>query len=150
MQQALQQLGYPNVYHTRTVLMDRPDDGYNNRRAYAIFWQELLAVYPGAKVILTVYDNVDAWYTSYASTIGYLTSLAYTRPPSATRRWLRRWVFGERWSGFDEMIAAQVKYTPRGNVYNKQATKRWYEEHNKTVYDTVLEEKLLIFNAKQR
>ena len=34
MQQALIELGYTRVYHTRTVLTERPDDGY--------MWAELL------------------------------------------------------------------------------------------------------------
>ena len=60
-----------------------------------------------------------------------------------------RWFFGERWSGFDEMIIAQVKYTPRGNIRDEKATKSWYEEHNQAVRDAVPAEKLLVFNAKQ-
>lgn len=115
----------------------------------ALFWEELIAAYPDANVILTVRDSADAWYASYASTIGFLTSQSYAQPSSAMTRWVTRWLFGEQWGGFDELIAAQVRYTPRGTIDNEKATKRWYEEHNRAVMNAMPADRHLVFNAKQ-
>ena len=114
----------------------------------SIFWRELLAAYPSAKVILTVRDSTAAWAKSYSATINYVTERDYTPPtplPSLTR-FLYSWLLPAE-TPFDRLMKVQVKHTPRGTF--RRDGREWYERHNAEVQAAVSEEQLLVYNVKQ-
>ena len=104
------------------------------------YFEELLAAYPGAKVVLSVRDSADAWYHSAADTIAGDVNNAVRRlgcvaPP------LRR---------AHEMLMKCVWENPR--TFKGQFWSRGrdvYDEWNDHVRRTVPPDKLLVFNVKQ-
>ncbi|KAE9372077.1 hypothetical protein N431DRAFT_235895 [Stipitochalara longipes BDJ] len=168
--QALKDLGHKKVYHTFSIIFDEPDHGDIWVEAFkaksedgpefndwdrllgtytavtdvpcAIFWKELINVYPNAKVVLTVRDSTDAWYKSYKDTINQLTQTAYLKP-SLLVQFFHLFLSSH---SFDRLMKYQILYTPRGRF--EAEGRGWYEQHN-AVITRVPKESLLVFNVKQ-
>ena len=100
-------------------------------------YQDLMALYPKAKVILSVRDNDEAWWKSFSSVFGSLT----------TRR--------HRW------LIYPVPSLRAQNILLLAITERWmrlagtdtlgpsiHRVHNEDVMANVPREKLLVFNVK--
>jgi len=126
---ALEELGFAPCYHARGLyehipgddrgwLDAAPGDRVDWRRVFAgyaaavdhpvfVFWRDLVALYPEAKVILTVRD-ADAWYESFMSTIypavvGAMQSddLRARRVMGAVRQHVLVGMFGDRFEDAD-------------------------------------------------
>ncbi|KAH8886631.1 hypothetical protein GQ53DRAFT_875300, partial [Thozetella sp. PMI_491] len=177
LQQALVQLGYPKVYHTRTIPTERPEDAFKwieflNQKfrdktsiprsrwdnvlgdynaatdvPCALFYRELAEAYPDAKFILSVRDSPEVWYVSYRDTVGLVARSV--RPTLSLLRWLwpLGWLWGYEYSPFLNMIRQQYEYVPDGS--DEVDTKRWYEEHNESVKVAIPKGRLLVFNARE-
>ena len=101
------------------------------------FYEELMEVYPEAKVILTI-RNFDAWYESALNTIYKVCTLKmpWMTPPSIKR--LREMADNVIWQG-----------TFKGRFLDREFVRSVYEEHIAQVKRTVPPHKLLIFEVKQ-
>lgn len=110
------------------------------------FTDELLEMYPDAKVILTVRDNVDVWYESVMSTIWKVVELRIS--PDAPF-WRKTWRSLLDRSPFDRMTEL-IHLNPAG-MYWKFPTrgKIFYEEHNEKIRRIVPKDRLLEFNVKE-
>ena len=110
------------------------------------FWQELLATYPDAKVILTVRDNVDVWYDSVMATIWPIVEKRIDPKAGVLRKIWRSFLDA---TPFEKMIE-YVHCNPQGMYYEFPARgKQFYREHNEKVCSMVPEDKLLVYNVKQ-
>jgi hypothetical protein len=102
----------------------------------ASFWRELRAVYPEAKVILTLRDS-QQWYTSVMNTIWKLSSNALSESQARKDdQAIERSMMG------DEVIWQGVF---GGRMDNKDHVIDCYERHNQEVIDTVPSDKLLVY-----
>jgi len=97
------------------------------------FWRELMAVFPRARVILTVRDP-ESWYKSMSETI--LPTMKHTL--STVDSPLVK--MGE------EIILKQFF---AGNLADKDHVIATYNKHNQSVRDTVPADRLLEFDARQ-
>lgn len=122
---------------------------YNNVDAVtdipAAFWfQEILEVFPDAKVILTVRDNEDVWVESWSKTLEVSNNLNGCWFP--TKILERQWLYRKYYSLTDAThYAGFGSLNPRSVVLFKKK----YREHNERVKVVVRKENLLIFNVKQ-
>lgn len=159
---ALNSLGYPCYHMTELALnpdrrddvdfwaevprgptTDRPDwegffDGYRAILDFpgCFFWRELMAVYPEAKVVLTLHPKgPEAWYDSTYETI-------YVKAESANAS-----AFGRR---FNEVVDRHV-WTGffGGRFEDRDEAIARYEAHNRAVMDGVPEDRLVVFSADQ-
>lgn len=107
------------------------------------FAEELIAAYPDAKVILSVPDNVDVWYSSVLDTL--ITNLIdkYTDNSLSARIW--RFFTPE--TTRDDIIKLIVKYT--GYQDFRETGRSWYIEHNEMIRCLVPKENLLEYNVKE-
>ncbi|KAG2449031.1 hypothetical protein HYH02_005783 [Chlamydomonas schloesseri] len=111
----------------------------------ARFYKELLAAYPGAKVILTVRESFDAWYASvcesiYPSSMNGLT----VRPPPWLAHWFRNYT--SHYSMVDEVIWTG---TFDGRFKDREFARQVYESHIAEVKRLVPPSQLLVFSARQ-
>lgn len=103
-----------------------------------MFKEELLELYPDAKVILTIRDDEDVWFQSVLDTLWYNYAnrfqivLDYIHP-------IFRTVGTFRWRFWKHTFLDD--FPAHG--------KRVYREHNEFIRRTVPEERLLVFNVKQ-
>lgn len=102
----------------------------------ASFWRELRAVYPQAKVILTLRDS-QQWYTSVMNTIWKFSS-----PAAGESRTQLDEAGMERSMMGDEIIWQGVF---GGHMQDRDHVIECYEEHNQEVIDTVPADKLLVY-----
>ena len=102
----------------------------------ASFWRELRAVYPEAKVILTLRDS-QQWYTSVMNTIWKFSS-----PAAGESRTQLDETGMERSMMGDEIIWQGVF---GGRMQDRDHVIECYEEHNQEVIDTVPADKLLVY-----
>lgn len=102
----------------------------------ASFWRELRAVYPEAKVILTLRDS-QQWYTSVMNTIWKFSS-----PAAGESRTQLDEAGMERSMMGDEIIWQGVF---GGRMQDRDHVIECYEEHNQEVIDTVPADKLLVY-----
>ena len=102
----------------------------------ANFWREQMAVYPEAKVLLTLRDP-DKWYASVMNTIWKTSSdnRASDDPSSAEGA---RFAFEVIW---DRTFA--------GRLEDKAHVLACYQAHNQSVIDTVPPENLLVYEPGQ-
>lgn len=154
---ALQELGFAPCYHMENVLEDSHAhhwqailDGnppqwntfLNNFQAgvdvpISLYYKELMAHYPNAKVVLSVRD-ADRWYESVAGSIYQLSTMP---------RWMR-WLpklgpflsmtRNMIWDGFFE-----------GRFEDRALAIAKFEAHNAEVIRTVPADKLLVFSVKE-
>jgi Sulfotransferase domain len=160
---ALERLGYGPCYHM-SELVERPQDGplwlAAQRRELAdwdellgdyqsttdfpgcVFWPELIAAYPDAKVILTVRDS-ERWYESVQNTVvatmrsarelGDQNDIPDFGPPPHMMDVIRTVIasaFGDRIDDREHAIEA-------------------FERHNQRVREGVSPEQLLVYEVKQ-
>lgn len=122
---------------------------YNNVDAVtdlpAAFWfQEILEVFPDAKVILTVRDNEDVWVRSWSKQLDVDNNLNGCWFP--TRILERKWLYRKFYALADAADSAAFgSLNPTSVVLFKKK----YREHNERVKVVVRKENLLIFNVKQ-
>jgi hypothetical protein len=112
-----------------------------------LYYQELMAAYPEAKVILTVRDAED-WYKSARATIfksypdrKQLITIVKRYFSSKRIRQLMRlgWLI-------QKII---YKQTFGYQMFNKEEAIRRYEAHNQKVIETVPADKLLVYNVQE-
>lgn len=102
----------------------------------ASFWRELRAVYPEAKVILTLRDS-QQWYTSVMNTIWKFSSQAAGESRTQLdEAGMERSMMG------DEIIWQGVF---GGRMQDRDHVIECYERHNQEVIDTVPADKLLVY-----
>ena len=109
----------------------------------AFWFEEISAVFPEAKVILTVRDSEDAWLKSWKEhlQLGKEFVTFYTKPLFIVVPWMRK--------------ARHFVDTSRRAIYgsfNPEATALYrvkYRQHNERVQAVIPAEKLLVFNVKQ-
>ena len=109
----------------------------------AAFWfEEILACFPEAKVILNVRGNADVWVQSWSKhlhmtrDLGFLSKLAYLFC-SKPRKLL------DYYNAEDTAVYGSV------NPDSQYLFKKKYNEHNERVKAVVPASKLLVFNVKQ-
>ncbi|PNW76615.1 hypothetical protein CHLRE_11g467736v5 [Chlamydomonas reinhardtii] len=112
----------------------------------AIVYKELLAANPKAKVILSVRDSFDAWYSSCLDTIYPVVELGLSiRPPAMLKPMFR---------GLCKFFTMQLDlvYDPIFGGYerfkDKEHVRKIYEAHLAEVKRVVPPGQLLIFNPK--
>lgn len=167
LKKALEILGYNKCYHMYELIKDQSRfpywmelsekhstdyeklfDGYKAAvdAPACHYYQEIMAYYPEAKIILTVRDG-NAWYESAVKTIlfpppllvrGLIRLMSFVLPP------MKNVPKGLKW--IDETIR-------KGFWHNKMSDKSYminlFEEWNKQVIKTVAEDKLLVFSVKE-
>ena len=154
---ALEALGLDKCYHMMEVMRNEShaaqwrkaargeavdwDALYTGYRATvdwpsASFWRELRAVYPEAKVILTLRDS-QQWYTSVMNTIWKFSSQA----TGDSRTQLDEAAMERSMMG-DEIIWQGVF---GGRMEDRDHVIECYERHNQEVIDTVPADKLLVY-----
>jgi len=110
-------------------------EGYNSAVDWPVcyFWRELAALYPDAKIILTLRDP-DKWYDSAIATIfkGMMHMPAEMKDPHGlmVRKLILENTFG-------------------GDLSDRTHAISVFEKHNQTVIDSLPAERLLVFEASQ-
>lgn len=118
-----------------------------------LFYKELLAAYPEAKVILTERDDAGQWHRSQmSSVIPFFIKQIYD-PSTFTGR-IRAF-----FSPLDTDVYAfnhlVVQCSPMYQALihdwrtGAQTGKKWYEDYNKEIKEIVPKDKLLVYNVKQ-
>lgn len=100
-----------------------------------VFWRELAAFYPDAKVILTVRD-ADEWYDSYRATVWEPTvgpTIGKGMPDERWNEMIRRVIVDRAFGG---------EPTDRATVIDT------FERHNSDVRSTFGAERLLVYNLE--
>ena len=96
------------------------------------FWRELIALYPHAKVLLSVRDP-EAWFASTQATIfSDLTDRASEMPPDFMAM-------------YEKVVAADVG----GDVSDRAACIAAFERHNAEVIRSVPKDRLLVYDVKE-
>ena len=146
---ALEQLGFGPCHHMAEVFPNpeqpplwleaaagRPnwDAIYDRYRAAvdyptAMFWRELTAYYPQAKVIHTVRDP-DRWFESTQETIFAPRSPAMMAP--------------DHLKAFFEMVLSNI-----GDVHDRAYMIDYFQRHDAEVRKTVSPDRLLVFEASE-
>lgn len=106
-----------------------------------MFAPELMRMYPDAKIILTVRDDVDEWIQSYMSTVAQHFPETY-KEPSLLRRLTRSANTNSSFRAacriINDHFLANIEADPRG----------FYEKWNQQIMSEVAKDRLLIFNVK--
>lgn len=105
------------------------------------YFEELLAAYPDAKVVLSVRDSADAWYRSAADTI------ANDAVNNAVRR--MGWIVPPLRRGYEMLMKCMWENPRTFKGEFKSRGREVYEEWNAHVRRTVPGDRLLVFNVKQ-
>lgn len=164
---ALDQLGFGKTYHmrelfehpghaetwTRMAQGETPDwetllAGYGSVVDWppALFWRELIAHYPDARVVLSVRDS-QSWYESMTKTI--FTAIGRAFPDGAEVPQLPPEVPQPMVS---QIICAKTVITDRtfgGRFTDRDHCIAVYEAHNQAVQNEVPADNLLVFDVKQ-
>ena len=157
---ALEMLGFGPCYHMQELILNHPEhvdtwvDALHGRpvdwqhffKEYQAtvdypgcnYYQALMAVYPEAKVILTVRDP-EKWYESAYQTIYAISKVV------------------PRWIGFvnpqraklREIIGDQIWQRQFGNFEDRQQSLAVFNQYNEAVKRFVPPERLLVFEVKQ-
>jgi hypothetical protein len=163
---ALERLGLGPCYHMADVVQqpqrarawldasagrgpawDEIFDGFQSTVDWpgAAFWQDLVAAYPDAKVILTVRDP-QRWYTSANDTLFRLWRRR--RAPMARLKLRLRSVRRPLMADFVAMAEAVVcRRVFDGREADRDYAIGVFEQHNTDVQKTVPPERLLVFNV---
>jgi len=158
---ALEELGFDPCYHMIEVLTDpsqvaiwqaaisgKPVDWSTLFADYqatvdwpgCTFYQELLATYPEAKVLLTVRDP-EKWYDSTAKTI-------YSLPRSSTMRIVKLFVpHFRRFYAMNEQLIWQGTFG--GRFEDRQHAIAIFQAHIEAVKQTVPADKLLVYDVRE-
>jgi len=116
-----------------------------------IFYKELLAAYPDAKVILTERDNVDEWHRSSLSTVIHCSA------QMIPKTWFDRFqaLFSPINSAALELTELITKDAPifaalwRDYHDGTTTAKQLYTDYNAEIRRLVPKENLLVFNVKE-
>ncbi|MFN8494841.1 MAG: sulfotransferase [Caldilineaceae bacterium] len=157
---ALEELGFGPCYHMQELVLRHPEhidtwvDALYGRpvdwktffKPYQAtvdypgcnYYQELMDVYPDAKVILTVRDP-QKWYESAYHTIYAISKVI----PS----WIK-YISPQR-AKLNEMIGNQIWQRQFSNFEDRAQSIAVFKQYNETVKQTVLPERLLVFEVKQ-
>jgi hypothetical protein len=108
-----------------------------------IYWKDILAKYPDAKVVLTT-RSPESWYKSVTDTI-------YRFQPGGP--FIK---FGTRISqflglptpGFAEMMSKLVDRGAHNYDYSKEGLVSWFKKRNESIVAECPKDKLLVFEAK--
>lgn len=159
MKAALEQLGYDKCHHMLEVFSSdaqldmwhgisqggAPDwdtvfDGFQASVDFpsSSYWRELAEHYPDAKIILTT-RSFDSWYDSATETIwpvsrdipGWLTVVPKVKK-------IKQMTFGAIW---DRVFGGQME--------DKEAARRVFEQHEADVKAAFSEDRLLVFHPKE-
>jgi hypothetical protein len=154
---ALETLGFDQCYHMMVLDLEKDEDlawsalargesvdfdklfdGYQASVDWPScnFWQEQLAYYPDAKVILSERDP-EKWYASIMNTI-YPSSLMAREMDNPEARRRSKMVFEVIWDGLFD-----------GRLEDKDHVIGIYQAHNQNVKDRVPAEQLLVFESSQ-
>lgn len=116
-----------------------------------MFYKELLAAYPDAKVILTERDNVDQWFRSQMSTVIPFSAQMLPRTWFAKFKALFSPVDPRLLRLMDIVVRDTPMYAALWHDYHNGTTtaKRFYEDYNAEIRRLIPEEKLLVFNPKE-
>lgn len=106
-------------------------------------WEELLAVYPSAKVVLSVRDS-DGWYKSCTETIFNILP-SYPHMPFGIRVVQYILPFWRRWS---KMFDVNFSHLFNGD-FSQSNVKEAFENWTESVVTKCPKEKLLVFDVKQ-
>ena len=158
MQAALNKLGYP-CYHMETIIRTpahvQPWDDFVNGHApmdwhtlfrdyeaavdapVCFYIEELMQVYPEAKIVLTVRDE-ERWYNSLIVLRGMMNRL---RPLSHIIP-----KFGRFFSFASTLIHS---FIPDPDTHSKEEVIKAFREHNATIQQLVPPERLLVFQVKE-
>ena len=160
MKKALEILGFAPCYHMEEVfksrqqtrywteiINDRPVDWSEMFQSFAatvdypasIYYQELLAIFPDARVVHTVRDP-QRWYDSTYETIYQADNLF--------PHWLQRLVpHVGRWHAVQEQLIWQGLF--KGRFDRRAEAIAIFEAYTEAVRQTVPPEQLLVFNVKE-
>jgi hypothetical protein len=116
-----------------------------------MFYKELLAAYPDAKVILTERDNADQWFRSQMSTV-----IPFSEK-MLPQTWFAKFIalFSPVDSKLLRMMDLIVHDTPMYSALwhdhrnGTTTAKTFYEEYNAEIKRLVPKERLLVINAKE-
>lgn len=158
---AMETLGFAPCHHMRVLMRTEPDaDAWQRAAAgtlenwdeiygdfvatcdfpHCVFYGELAAFYPDAKVVLTVRDP-DDWYASVTKTIfstetlGQLQEFAAGEGPSADRTNSFLKIFG--------------RVIDLDGIGDRQATIEAFELHNEAVRSTIPSDRLLVYEVAE-
>jgi Sulfotransferase domain len=108
-----------------------------------MFAEELVAAYPDAKIILTVRDDVEAWYKSVLDT-----------------QWSGKFIFGPPTTILQRIVQYVVPrphvwpvlqriyvHTPLGNFPTEG--RKWYKEYNEKIRTLATGKQFLEYNVKE-
>ena len=104
----------------------------------AELYQDLMKLYPTAKVVLSVRDSDEAWYKSFSTTLAVACTERFG--------WL---VYPVQFLRCMHVLLQAVKNTWMRLPNVDKFGPRIHAEHNKDVQSNVPPEKLLTFNVKQ-
>jgi hypothetical protein len=161
LREALIQLGYGPCYHMIEVMKSQERIAFWQRVAAgeqvnwlkhfsdfnsgvdvppSLYYKELMAAYPDAKIILTVRDDAERWYDSMFDGLFFSNSITngwrrYVIPPYTRYTDMVKAVL---WNGFFEGRFAEKDYAMTA-----------YEKHNAEVIAYVPADRLLVFNVKE-
>lgn len=116
-----------------------------------IFYKELLAAYPDAKVILTERDNVDQWHRSSLTTLVHYAKQMI--PATWFARFAMKFVPGNpKVLELTELIVNDAPiFSALWRDYHDdtETAKQMYIDHNAEIRQLVPKENLLVFNVKE-
>lgn len=157
---ALEELGFGPCYHMQELILKHPEhvdiwvDALHGRpvawqpffKDYQAtvdypgcnYYKELMAVYPEAKVILTVRDP-EKWYASAYQTVYAISKV------------IPRWIgyIAPQRAKLGEMIGEQIWKRQFGNFEDRQQSIAIFNQYNEEVKHYVPPERLLVFEVKQ-
>ena len=160
LKKALEQLGFGPCYHMETVIrwpkhirlwhdvaMGKPVDWSDIFSQYqatvdypaSVYYKEMLAAYPDAKVIHTARDP-ERWYNSTLDTI--------YQAPHVFPRWVPQLIWPLRlWLEMQETIIWQKVFN--GRFSNRKQAIAIFNDYIAAVQRTVPTEQLLVFNVEE-
>ncbi len=105
-------------------------------------WRELMAAYPGARVLLTVHPRgAEAWYESTIDTIYFTETMWQFKVLELTTRWGRK---------FGDMSRRLIWQRSHGGTMNdRERAIAHYQRHIETVKDAVPPERLLVYSVAE-
>ncbi|KAI4255265.1 MAG: hypothetical protein L6R42_006823 [Xanthoria sp. 1 TBL-2021] len=136
---ALEILGFDPCHHMVTAALKKGLRGYRAAvdTPTCEVYEELLVIFPNAKVILSVRDSKEQWWKSFNDTVGVQLGFIYpllVYPVGFLRQQQRLvWAVEKNWSALTG-----------GEIGTKV-----YTAHNQLVHETVPKKQLLEFNVKE-
>ena len=112
-----------------------------------LFYREILAAFPDAKVILTERESEDVWLRSILKQVRQYNTFMTTRP-----LWLALLLSPTNRIVYKVMEVAWYRQYPRHKINTVEYTtgmKESYRLHNEEVKEVIPPNQLLVFNARQ-